>query len=149
MFPQMLPCLPTLETLLRKQNILPEKQKCFLQNSETFDVSLCSSLMFPSVCPLWETWRNIGMQETIFPSLPKGLSLYIGTIHIYDIGTIYRLLSRSGSGRWVFFVMNIGYLKHFFKIVVFLYSHIKILPSLLCTYVCPVVTPSDLVCHVF
>jgi hypothetical protein len=31
---------PPVETLLRKQNLLPEKQKCFLANSETFDVSL-------------------------------------------------------------------------------------------------------------
>jgi hypothetical protein len=37
--------------------------KCFLPNSETFDVSLCFSLMFPSVCPLWETWRNIGRKQ--------------------------------------------------------------------------------------
>ena len=27
-------------------NLLLEKQKCFLANSETFDVSLCFSLMF-------------------------------------------------------------------------------------------------------
>jgi hypothetical protein len=41
------------ETLLRKQNLLPRKQICFLPtSSETFDVSLCFSLMFPSVCPL-------------------------------------------------------------------------------------------------
>jgi hypothetical protein len=40
------------------------EQKCFLANSETFDVSLCFSLMFPSsVCPLWETWRNIGRKQ--------------------------------------------------------------------------------------
>ena len=58
------PVCPPVETLLRKQNqLLPEKQKCFLPNSETFDVSLCFSLMFPSVCPLWETWRNIGRKQ--------------------------------------------------------------------------------------
>jgi hypothetical protein len=57
------PVCPPVETLLRKQNLLPEKQKCFLQNSETFDVSLCPSLMFPSVCPLWDTWRNIGRKQ--------------------------------------------------------------------------------------
>jgi hypothetical protein len=54
---------PPVETLLRKQNLLPGKQKCFLSNSETFDVSLCFSLMFPSVCPLLETWRNIGRKQ--------------------------------------------------------------------------------------
>ena len=59
-FLKFFPVCPHMETLLRKQNLLPEKQKCFLANSETFDVSLCFSLMFPSVCPLWETWRNIG-----------------------------------------------------------------------------------------
>jgi predicted metal-binding membrane protein len=63
MFPQMFPCLPPMETLLRKQNLLPEKQKCFLENSETFYISLCFSLMFPSVCPLWETWRKIGRKQ--------------------------------------------------------------------------------------
>jgi hypothetical protein len=57
------PVCPPVETLLRKQNLLPEKQKCFLVNSETFDVSLCFSLMFPSVCPLLETWRNIGRKQ--------------------------------------------------------------------------------------
>jgi hypothetical protein len=57
------PVCPPAETLLRKQNLLPEKQKCFLANSETFGVSLCLSLMFPSVCPLWETWRNIGRKQ--------------------------------------------------------------------------------------
>jgi hypothetical protein len=34
------PICPPMETLLRKQNLLPEKQKCFLANSETFDVSM-------------------------------------------------------------------------------------------------------------
>jgi hypothetical protein len=57
------PVCPPVETLLRKQNLLPEKRKCFLANSETFDVSLCFSLMFPSVCPLLETWRNIGGKQ--------------------------------------------------------------------------------------
>jgi hypothetical protein len=55
---------PSVETLLRKQNLLPAGNKiCFLPTSETFDVSLCSSPMFPSVCPLWETWRNIGRKQ--------------------------------------------------------------------------------------
>jgi hypothetical protein len=64
-----LKCFPVcqpVETLLRKQNLLPEaeKQKCFLANSETFDVFLCFSLMFlTDVCPLWETWRNIGRKQ--------------------------------------------------------------------------------------
>jgi hypothetical protein len=57
------PVCPHMETLLRKQNLLPEIQRCFLANSETFDVSLCFSLMFPSVCPLLETWRNIGRKQ--------------------------------------------------------------------------------------
>ena len=33
------PVCPPVETLLRKQNLLPGKQKCFLSNSETFHVS--------------------------------------------------------------------------------------------------------------
>jgi hypothetical protein len=36
------PVCPPVETLLRKQNLLPEKQKCFLANSETFDLSYVS-----------------------------------------------------------------------------------------------------------
>ena len=62
-----------METLLRKQNLLPEKQKCFVANSETFDASLCFSLMFPSVCPLWETWRGLkGAVKTTKGNLSKG-----------------------------------------------------------------------------
>jgi hypothetical protein len=60
---------PPVETLLRKQSLLPGKQKCFL--SETFDVSLCFSLMFPSVCPLWETLAGNNVSATMFPSLPS------------------------------------------------------------------------------
>ena len=64
------------------QNLLPQKQKCFLPNSETFDVSLCFSLMFPSVCPLWETWRNIGRKQCflVCPGLEifaQGLRLWV------------------------------------------------------------------------
>ena len=62
-FLECFPVCPPVETLLRKQNLLPEKQNCFLANSETFDVSLCFSLMFPSVCPLWKTLRNIGRKQ--------------------------------------------------------------------------------------
>ena len=57
------PVCPLVKTLLRKQNLLPGKQNCFLPISETSDVSLCFSLMFPSVCPLWETRRNIGRKQ--------------------------------------------------------------------------------------
>jgi hypothetical protein len=66
----MFPCLPTRGNIVRKQNLLPEKQKCFLANSETFYVSLCFSLMFPSVCPLLRpdstsafSRRNIGRKQ--------------------------------------------------------------------------------------
>jgi hypothetical protein len=67
------PVCPPVETLLRKQNLLPKKQKCFLPNSETFDVSLCFSLMFPSVCSLWETLAGNNVSATMFPSLPRAL----------------------------------------------------------------------------
>jgi hypothetical protein len=63
------------ETLLRKQNLLSEKQKCFLANSETFDVSLCFSLMFPIVfAHSWkhgETLVGNNVSATMFPSLPR------------------------------------------------------------------------------
>jgi hypothetical protein len=36
------PVCPPVETLLRKQNLLPEKQKCFLANSETLMFSYVS-----------------------------------------------------------------------------------------------------------
>jgi hypothetical protein len=58
----MLPCLPTRGNIVAETKF-PEKQKCFLANSETFDVSLCFLLMFPSACPLWETWRNIDRKQ--------------------------------------------------------------------------------------
>ena len=61
------PVCPPVETLLRKQNLLPEKQNCFLANSETFDVSLCFSLMFPSVCPLCMGNMAKHRQEAMFP----------------------------------------------------------------------------------
>ena len=64
---------PPVETLLRKQNLLPGKQKYFLANSETFDVSLCFSLMFPSVCPLWETLAGTMFPQQSFLVFP-GLS---------------------------------------------------------------------------
>jgi hypothetical protein len=74
------PVCPPVETLLRKQNLLPGKQKCFLPISETFDVSLCFSLMFPSVCPLWETCMAKHWQETMSQQcflVCPGLKLYL------------------------------------------------------------------------
>ena len=56
----MFPILPTRGNIVAETKFASRQAKCFLPNSETFDVSLCFSLMFPSVCPLWETWRNIG-----------------------------------------------------------------------------------------
>jgi hypothetical protein len=79
---------PPVETLLRKQNLLPEKQKCFPANSETFDVSLCFSLMFPSVCPLLETWRNISRKQCFL--VCPGLSLY--RLNITDLISFFPTL---------------------------------------------------------
>jgi hypothetical protein len=61
------PVCPTVETLLRKQNLLPEKQKCFLANSETFDVYLYSGKH-------GETLAGNNVSATMFPSLPQGFS---------------------------------------------------------------------------
>ena len=64
MFPQMFPCLPTRGNIAAETKCASQEAKMFpIENSETFDVSLCFSLMFPSVCPLWETWRNIGRKH--------------------------------------------------------------------------------------
>ena len=76
------PVCPPMETLLRKQNLLPEKQKCFLANSETFDVSLCFSLMFHLVFARsgkhGETLAGNNVSATMFPSLPRALDyIYI------------------------------------------------------------------------
>jgi hypothetical protein len=81
-FHKCFPVCPPVETLLRKQNLLPEKQKRFLVNSETFDVSLCFSLMFPSVCPLWETLAGNNVSATMFPSLHRvyGCQSYINPL---------------------------------------------------------------------
>ena len=57
---------PPVETLLWKQFLLPGKHKCFIPNSETFDVSRVGSLLQKhcfSVRPPWETWRNIGRKQ--------------------------------------------------------------------------------------
>ena len=66
---------PPVETL-RKQNLLPEKQNCFLANSETFDVSLCFSLMFPRFAHSGkhgETLAGNNVSATMFPCLPRAL----------------------------------------------------------------------------
>jgi hypothetical protein len=65
------------ETLLRKQNLLSEKQKCFLAKSETFDVSLCFSLMlvFAYSWKHGETLVGNYVSATMFPSFPRALSL--------------------------------------------------------------------------
>ena len=68
------PVCPPVETLLRKQNLLPEKQKCFLANLETFDVSLCFSLMFLVFAHSGkhgETLVRNNVSATMFPSLPR------------------------------------------------------------------------------
>ena len=61
----MFPCLPTRGNIVAETKFASREAKMFpsLANSETFDVSLCFSLMFASVCPLWETWRNIGRKQ--------------------------------------------------------------------------------------
>ena len=46
---QCLPGCPPRETLLRKQNILPRKQKCFPTNLETFFAETTFARMFSNV----------------------------------------------------------------------------------------------------
>ena len=75
------PVCPPVEKLLRKQNLLPEKQKCFLRNSETFDVSLYVShscncfLVFAHSWKHGETLAGNNVSATMFPSLPRALGL--------------------------------------------------------------------------
>ena len=61
----MFPGLPTRGNIVAETKFASREAKCFLANSETFDVSLCFSLMFPSVCPHLETWRNIGRKQCL------------------------------------------------------------------------------------
>ena len=68
-FLECIPFCPPVETMLRKQILLPRKQECFLSSSETFDVSqvrfLSRKHCFP-VLPPWEHW-----QETMLISSNK------------------------------------------------------------------------------
>ena len=60
----MFPCLPTRGNIVAETKFASREAKMFpIANSETFDVTLCFSLMFPSVRPLLETWRNIGRKQ--------------------------------------------------------------------------------------
>jgi hypothetical protein len=52
MFPQMFPCLPT-----REAKMFPSK----FRNIWCFPMFLTNASY--SVCPLWETWRNIGRKQ--------------------------------------------------------------------------------------
>ena len=64
----------------------PAKQKCFLikfRNISCFpSVIFVAETLFPSVCPPWETWPNIGRKQCfrnndcflpMFPSLPRAV----------------------------------------------------------------------------
>jgi hypothetical protein len=69
------------ETSLQKHNLLPEKQKCFLSDSETFHVSQVRFLLrkhyFQVFAHSWKHWQETlagnNVSATMFPSLP-GLS---------------------------------------------------------------------------
>jgi hypothetical protein len=78
----MFPCLPTRGNIVEETKFASREEKCFLANSEKFDVSLCFLLMFPSVCPLLETWRNIGRKQCFrnnvsYSSLPRALPFLV------------------------------------------------------------------------
>ena len=71
---------PPVETSLQKHNLLPEKQKCFLSNSETFHVSQVRFLLrkhcvlvFAHLGRHGETLAGNNVSATMFPSLPKAL----------------------------------------------------------------------------
>ena len=67
------PFCPLRETLLRKQNLLPTKQKCFPRNSETFFVA---KTMFPSLPTCFQMFPT---RETLFSRLGM-LKQYFKTI---------------------------------------------------------------------
>ena len=84
MFPQSFPVCPPAETLLRKWNLLPGKQKCFQSNSETFHVSQAwfllrkhCFLVFAHLGKHGETLAGNNVSATMFPSLPKALLQWI------------------------------------------------------------------------
>jgi hypothetical protein len=47
------------------------KAKYFLENSDTFDVSLCFSLMFAHTWKHGKTLAGNNVSATMFPSLPR------------------------------------------------------------------------------
>ena len=96
--------LPTGRNIVAETKFASREANCFLANSETFDhfdVSLCFSVMFPSVCPLLETWRNIfgrkqcfrnNVSATMFPQqcflvCPRlyVVQFYTGFVAVFEI----------------------------------------------------------------
>jgi hypothetical protein len=76
MFPQMFPCLPTRGNIVAETKFASREAKFFLQTSETFDVSLCFSLMFLVFAHSGkhgETLVGNNVSATMFPSLPRAL----------------------------------------------------------------------------
>ena len=62
----MFPVSPPRETLLRKQNLLPRKQKCFSTNSETFLLRKQCETMFPCLPTCFQVFPA---RETLFSRL--------------------------------------------------------------------------------
>ena len=64
------------------KNVSYQIQKHFMFPKRDFCCGKPETL-FPSVCPPWETWRNIGRKQCfrnnvwMFPSLPKALAIYL------------------------------------------------------------------------
>ena len=68
MFPQMFPCLPTRGNIVAETKFASREAKCFLANSETFDVSLCF-LVFAHSWKHGETLVGNNVSATMCPTV--------------------------------------------------------------------------------
>jgi hypothetical protein len=67
MFPQVLLCLPTRGNIVAETQFASREAEMFpirFRNISCFPSAIfVAETLFPSVCPLLETWRNIGRKQ--------------------------------------------------------------------------------------
>ena len=103
----MFPCFPTRGNIVAETKFATREAKMFPSEFRNIDVSLCFSLTFPSVCPLLETWRNIGRKHCFRNNVSYFAHGFRGNKLILLIRDISRLT-------WQF--INIMSYRSFFKV---------------------------------
>jgi hypothetical protein len=79
---EMFPCLLTRGNIVAETKFASREAKMF---PIKFRNIWCFPLMFPSVCPLWETWRNIGRKQCflVCPGLYIVFSFWFAFVNCY------------------------------------------------------------------